>query len=370
LTIMLTAFLISVGVMCAITTVLAVLMIVADATIADYGEVRITVNDSREITVEGGRPLLSTLKDEQIFIPSACGGRGSCGLCKLKIIDGAGDPLPTELPWLSPDEQQQKVRLSCQIKVKSDLRIEIPEELFNVRQYESEVTSIRDLTHDIKEVRLKLLSPAEIDFRPGQFIQFEVPAYELTAEPVYRAYSISSDPELQDEVEMEIRYVPNGICTTYVHRHLQVGDKVTINGPYGDFYLRDTDRRIIFVAGGSGMAPIKAMLHQMRHENNARPALYFFGARAVRDLFLLEEMKEFERQLPNFKFIPALSEPDTSDEWTGERGLITGALDRHLQTGDNTEAYLCGSPLMIDACIEVLKKKGMPEDLIYYDKFA
>jgi len=367
---MLTAFLISVGVMCAITAVLAVLMIVADATIANYGEVKIAVNDSREITVEGGRPLLSTLKDEQIFIPSACGGRGSCGLCKLKITEGAGEPLPTELPWLSPDEQRQKVRLSCQIKVKNNLRIEIPEELFNVKQYEAEVTAIRDLTYDIKEVRLKLLAPGEISYRAGQFIQFEVPAYELTSEPVYRAYSMSSDPARNGEIEMEIRYVPNGICTTYVHRHLKEGDKAIVNGPYGDFYLRETDRRIVFVAGGSGMAPIKSILHQMVNENNARSARYFFGARAARDLFLLDKMKEFEQQLPDFEFIPALSEPDPGDDWSGERGLITEVVARRVEGAADTEAYLCGSPLMIDACIEVLKEKGMPEELIYYDKFA
>jgi len=367
---MLTAFLISVGVMCAITTVLAVLMILADATIANYGDVRITINDSKQITVEGGRHLLATLKDEQIFIPSACGGRGSCGLCKLKILEGAGDPLPTELPWLAPDEQRRKVRLSCQVKVKNPLRIEIPEELFNVKQYEAEVTAIRDLTYDIKEVRLKLLSPAAISFRAGQFVQFEVPPYELSNEPVYRAYSISSDPGKEDEIEMEIRYVPNGICTTYVHRHLKTGDKAVVNGPYGDFYLRDTNRGIVFVAGGSGMAPIKSILHQMLNEGNRRTARYFFGARAVKDLFLLDEMKDFQSKLPDFQFIPALSEPGPGDDWSGEQGLITDVVDRCLETVDNTEAYLCGSPLMIDACIEVLKNKGMPGELIYYDKFA
>ena len=367
---MLTAFLISVGVMCAITTVLAILMLVADATIANYGEVSISINDARDVTVEGGRPLLSTLRDEQIFIPSACGGRGSCGLCKLKILEGAGDALPTELPWLSPEEQQHKIRLSCQIKVKNALRIEIPEELFNVKQYEAKVVSIRNLTYDIKEVRLKLPPPAEINFKAGQFVQFEVPPYALTSEPVYRAYSLSSDARLKDEIEMEIRYVPNGICTTYVHRHLKVGDKATVNGPYGDFYLRETDRDLILVAGGSGMAPIKSILHQMQHENNARRTRYFFGARAVRDLFLLEEMKAFEQQLPDFAFIPALSAPDPEDHWSGERGMITEVVDSHVETTDNTEAYLCGSPLMIDACIEVLKKKGMAEELIYYDKFA
>ena len=214
---MLGAFFIAVGTMCAITSLLAVVMVIADATIANYGEVTVTINDEQELTVEGGRSLLSTLKDEEVFIPSACGGRGSCGLCKLKVLEGVGDPLPTETPWLSPEELSDRVRLSCQIKVKSDMRIEVPEELFNVKQYQAEVSSLRDLTHDIKEVRLKLHDPTEIDFRAGQFIQFEVPAYALTDEPVYRAYSMASSPAAPGELELEVRYVPNGICTTYVH---------------------------------------------------------------------------------------------------------------------------------------------------------
>ena len=197
-----------------------------------------------------------------------------------------------------------------------------------------------------------------------------MPPYELTTETIYRAYSIASDPQKNDEIELEIRYVPNGICTTYIHKFLKVGDKLVINGPYGDFYLRDTSRDIIFIAGGSGMAPIKSILHQMRNENNQRRAIYFFGARSRRDLFLLDFMNEIQRVLPNFKFIPALSSPDQSDEWDGERGLITEVVDRKLQKLENTEAYLCGNPLMIDACIKVLQSKGMDQKSIFYDKFT
>ena len=367
---MITLFLISVGVVCGITTALAVLMVVADATIASYGECRITINDEKEITVDGGRSLLSTLKDEQVFIPSACGGRGSCGLCKLRITEGAGDPLPTEQPWLSPDEVKDHVRLSCQVKVKGDLRIWVPEELFNVRQYTTEVIAIRDLTHDIKELRLKLLEPATMKYQAGQFIQIEVPEFELTDEPVYRAYSMSSDPACPNEIELEIRYVPNGICTTYVHQHLNVGDRLTVNGPYGDFHLRDTERDIICIAGGSGMAPIKSILHHMVNTNNARRTMYFFGARSARDLFLVDEMKGLEKRLPHFEFIPALSDPRPEDRWDGETGLITEVVDRRVGDLSHAEAYLCGSPLMIDACIEVLRRKGLAEDRIHYDKFA
>lgn len=363
-------FIIGVGVVCGLTTFLAVLVIIADATIGNYGEARITINKKRELTVEGGKPLLGLLKDGQIFIPSACGGRGSCGLCKCKVLKGAGDFLPTELPWLSEEEKKQNIRLACQVKVKKDFEIEIPEHLFNVKQYKTKVVSLRDLTHDIKEVTLKLLDPDRIDFTAGQFIQFEVPEYELCEEPVYRAYSISSSPSDTGKVELEIRLVPNGICTTYVHKYLKVGDAVTINGPYGEFHLRDTDADIIFIAGGSGMAPIKAILLNMAEKGNARKAAYFFGARSKRDLFLVEEMRKIEETLPKFRFMPALSEPAPEDNWNGETGLITAVVDRHLKSGDNVEGYLCGSPGMIDACIKVLKQKGIPEEKIYYDKFA
>lgn len=363
-------YIIGVGVACGITTILAVLVVVADSTIANYGEVKITINGEKQLTVEGGKPLLGTLKEEKIFIPSACGGRGSCGLCKCKVLKGAGGYLPTELPWISEEEKKQGIRLSCQLKVKTDFEIEIPEELFNVKQYETEVTSLRDLTHDIREVTLKLLDPPEISYRAGQFIQFEVPEYELSDEPVYRAYSMSSCPSDPTRIELEIRLVPNGICTTYVHKYLKVGDRVIINGPYGEFFLRDTDADIIFIAGGSGMAPIKSMLLKMAEENNPRKAMYFFGARSRRDLFLVEEMKALEEKLPDFTFIPALSQPKPEDHWEGESGLITDIVERRVESGENKEAYLCGSPGMIDACVKVLKKMGVPEEKIYYDKFA
>jgi Na+-transporting NADH:ubiquinone oxidoreductase subunit F len=291
-------------------------------------------------------------------------------MCKVKVTSEVGDYLPTELPWISDEEKAENIRLSCQLKAKTDIAIEIPEELFNVKEFLTEVTDITDLTYDIKQVTLKLIEPTDIEFPAGKYIQFQVPEYELSSESVYRAYSMSSQPSRRNEVELEIRYVPNGICTTYIFEHLKVGERVTINGPYGDFRLSDTGARAVFIAGGSGMAPIKSILYDMLERGDNRDALYFFGARAVRDLFLVDEMKELEKKLPNFKFIPALSEPLPEDNWKGETGLITDVLDRHIDTGDNTEAYLCGSPGMIDAAVSVLKKKGIPEEKVYYDKFA
>ncbi len=363
---------ISVGAIAAVSTILAVIMVIADATVANYGEVTITINEDMEkaVTVKGGRPLLSTLMGEEIFIPSACGGRGSCGLCKVTITEGAGQLLPTELPWLDEEERKNNVRLSCQVKVKEDMKIYIPEELFNVRQYTTRVERIRDLTYDIKEVTLNLLDPKAIEINAGQFVQFQVPEYELTDEPVYRAYSVASNPADKSKIELEIRLVPNGICTTYVHNYLKEGDEVIINGPYGEFFLRDTRRDVVCIAGGSGMAPIKSILLDMAEKGINRTTRYFFGARTTKDLFLVEELRELEEKLPDFVFIPALSNPEEDAHWEGETGLITDVVARHMTSGNNVEAYLCGSPGMIDACTKVLTGKGVPEELIYYDKFA
>jgi Na+-transporting NADH:ubiquinone oxidoreductase subunit F len=368
---LLTNLLIGVGAASALAGVLAVMLVIAEATIGDYGECKVTINGgTRELSVSGGRPLLATLMSEGIFIPSACGGRGSCGLCKLVVDEGAGEYNPTELPWIPEEERSRSVRLSCQIKVKRDMAIRIPEELFSIREFRTRVSSVRDLTYDIKEVTLTLVDPPQIDVAAGKYVQFVVPAYDLSVDPVYRAYSVSSQPSRKTEVELEMRLVPNGICTTYVFSKLKVGDAVTINGPFGDFYLRDSEREIIFVAGGSGMAPIKAMLYDMAEKGIDRKATYFFGAKAVRDLFLVDEMRELERRLPRFRFVPALSDPLPEDKWDGETGLITEVLARHYDKLDRHEAYLCGSPGMIDASIRVFRSKGLPEEMIFYDKFS
>ncbi len=367
---MIVEFFITVGIICGIAVFLAGLMVIAERTIGNYGEVKMTINDDKELQIEGGKTLLNSLMEEEIFIPSACGGRGSCGFCKVKVKEGAGEILPTELPWLSEEEKKEGVRLSCQCKVKKDIKLEIDEELFNVKQYLAEVGSIKDLTHDIKEVTFKL--PGEINFKAGQFIQFEVPEYDLCEEGVFRAYSISSQPSRKNEVELEIRYVPNGICTTYVHKHLKEGEKIKINGPYGDFFLQDTESDIICIAGGSGMAPIKSILHDMKEKGNQRKVTYFFGARGTRDIFLVEELKQLEKEMPNFTFVPALSGATPEENWTGETGLITDVVDRYIKgkVSEGTEAYLCGSPGMIDACVAVLTANGVKEEKVYYDKFA
>jgi len=362
---------VSMGVIGGIGAILAVVLELADRYIANYGECAIDINDgTRTLTVEGGGNLLGALVAEGIFIPSACGGRGSCGYCKVKIAAGGGPVLPTETSWLTPQEQKSNMRLSCQVKIREDLKIHIPPELFLIKEYRGRVTRITTLTHDIKEVRIKLIEPAAIEFQTGQYLQLTVPEYGDVEESVYRAYSLSSPSFEKDEVEFIIRYVPEGICTTWVHRFLKEGDEVTVNGPHGDFFLRDSDKPVIMIAGGSGLAPFKGMLRDLAAQHSTRQVTFFFGAVSQRDLYHRELMAELEKELPNFKFVPALSKPAEEDRWQGETGLITDVVGRLGENIPGSQAYLCGSPGMIDACIAVLTKNGMPSSEIFYDKFS
>ena len=364
-------FLISVGSLVAICGFLAVLLVIADRYLNDYGICKLIINKgSREEDVEGGDTLLGSLNSAGIFIPSACGGQGSCGLCKLKVHEGAPPVLPTEEPHLSKEEEADHVRLCCQLKVHEDMELEIPEELFNIREYEGKVESLKDLNHDIKLLRIALPEDSPIEMTPGQYVQLETPVYKKTPEPVYRAYSISSDPADKTHVELVIRYVPDGICTTYVFEHMKEGAPVKFNGPYGDFRLTESDKDMVFIAGGSGMAPFLSILAQMKNENIQRKVTYFFGARAIRDLICLDEMKAFEEALPNFKFVPCLSQPMDEDNWDGETGLVTEVAQKHFPDTSAMEGYLCGSPGMCDACVTALTENGMPEETIFFDKFA
>lgn len=351
------------------SSIFAILLTIADRTIGDYGQVTLTINEDKQFTVDGGSSLLSTLIDEKIFIPSACGGKGTCGYCKVQIHEGAGPVLATELPFLSEEELKRDVRLSCQCKVKQDINIEIPEELFNVKEYSAVVISITDLTEIIKLIRFKLAEGENIKFKPGQYVQLKAPIYEGSDEEVYRAYSIASSPTHTDYIDLIIGYVPRGIATTYVHRHLEVGDQVDINGPYGEFYYRENDKEMIMVATGTGVAPILSLLNYIKENNIERKATFYFGAKTPKDLFMLDYFKELEDTLYNFKFIPTLSRVTDEHDWDGERGRVNNALDKLLENGENKEAYLCGNEAMIDSVVKSLTTKGIPEELIYYDKF-
>lgn len=353
---------------------LATLLVFAEQIITNYGDVEIDINKgAKKFTVKGGGSLLQTLTAQKIFIPSACGGRGTCAYCKVKVFEGAGQLLPTEEPYMDEKERAEGFRLSCQVKVRSDVKIEIPEELFQIREYTTVCEKIIDCTYDIKQFNLKLVEPSEIRYTPGQYIQLLTPPYAGNTEEVYRAYSISSDPADKARIELIVRKVPGGICTTYLFDHLKEAEAVRINGPYGKFYLRDTTVPIIFIAGGSGIAPIKCILHHMRNTNNRRKAVFFFGVRVTKDLFLVDKMTQFEKDLADFTFVPIVSQPEQGSGWTGATGRVTDVAAEYLKKmGDvsDCEGYLCGSPGMIDSAVQVLISLGIPAEKHYYDKFA
>ncbi len=371
-----TAFLVAPLVIAGMSAGLAALISITDRYVNDYGDVVIDINQgSKKLDVKGGANMLVTLAESGIYIPSACGGRGSCGECKVKVNSDVGPHLPTELPYLDEKQMEQNIRLSCQIKLKADVGIEVPEYLFNIKKYSGTVESIRDLTHDIKEVYVNL-GDEEVSFRAGQYGQFEVPPYDKIKERTQRAYSMSSKPSDKNHLEFLIRLVPGGIVTTYVHERLKEGEKINIVGPFGDFYVRDTEATMICVAGGSGMAPFKSIFYQGVENGlfEKRDIWYFFGARTEKDMFYLDELRELDSKYERFHFVPALSEPEPGTDWQGATGLITEVLDNYLKEKISTETpkegYLCGSPGMLDACMSVMRDNDMAEEAIYFDKFA
>jgi Na+-transporting NADH:ubiquinone oxidoreductase subunit F len=359
-----------------IAAFLAMLISVVDKIVNNYGECVIDINQGkRKLTVDGGANLLVTLAGQDIFIPSACGGRGSCGECKVKVLSDVGPILPTEVPYLSKEEQNDGVRLSCQVKVKGDIDLAVPDELFSVRRFKGVVERIRDVTHDIKEVYIRLDNPSAIEFTAGQYCQLEVPPYDKIREPTQRAYSMSSVPSDSNHTEFLVRLVPGGIVTTYVHTRMAEGEKVNLVGPFGQFGVRDTNADMICVAGGSGMAPFKSIFYDMIEKGKTdRNVWYFFGARTKKDLFYIDELEDIASKWDKFRFIYALSEPLPEDNWEGETGLITEVLDKYfkekMDQDTPKEGYLCGSPGMLDACIRVMQDNGMQEEKIYFDKFA
>jgi len=364
-----TVILTQVVVISGISGILALLLSIANRTIGDYGEMQLVINDEKEYTVDGGDTLLSTLVSEEIFIPSACGGKGSCGYCKVHVTEGGGQFLPTEAGYVTPDEQADGVRLSCQLKVKENIKIDIPEELFNVKQYDYLVTKLDNVTPKIRHLRLELPKEKEINFKPGQYIQILTPTYKDSDEEVYRAYSIASAPSDNHAVELFIGYIPEGICTTYIHQYLTLNDKLTVVGPFGDFYYHQNDREMIMVGVGTGMAPIMSILKFMHEEKIDRKVTFFFGARSGEDLYMMDVLKQMEKAMPNFELKCCLSRPKEEDAWTEDVGRVTDLIDTYVTEGENKEAYLCGSPKVIDAVVEKLFAKGLPEEHIYYDKF-
>ncbi len=362
---------ISILIISSIGALFALLLELADTFIANYGECHISVNREKDLVVQGGNPLLFSLMQEGIFIPSACGGKGTCAYCKVKVLEGGGPILPTETPYLSEDEQKANVRLSCQVKVRNDLVIEIPEELFGIKEFRVRVDRIVDLTPYIKGITFGVLSPEEgIIYKPGQYVQLEVPKYKLSKEPEYRAFSMSSVPEDPHSIELYIGLVNKGIVSTYVHEYLRESEQLVMRGPFGDFFYRESDRDILLIATGTGLAPIMSILRTIRSAQIQRKITLFFGCRRQEDLYCVEELKELEQQLSDFTFIPTLSREAEDSPWKGKRGRVTDLIEDLVPEKADYDVYICGNPEMVDSSTELLRAKGIPEDQIYFDKFS
>ena len=360
--------LMAVGVTTGVFITLSVLLLVAEKNLANYGTCLVSINEgSAEFKVQGGGTLLSVLYNNKIFIPSACGGKGSCGYCKVRVLSGGGPVLPTETPFMTRGEIRSNVRLACQVKVKENLDIRIPEDLLNVKEYRSRVSEVVDLTYDMREVTLELVDPQEITQRAGQYVQIQALGPDG---PVYRAYSIASPPSMKNHVRLVVRIVPGGIASTYIHG-LRVGDEVSFTGPYGEFQLNDNPQvPVVCVGGGAGMAPMTNIIRTIFERWPDRKCELYFGCRSTKDVFYLNEFKTYEKDHPNFHVHYALSDPlEAEEKWDGDSGFIHLSLDKRFREEGKRQAFLCGPPPMIDAVIEVLHNKGLQDQDIFYDKF-
>ncbi len=404
-------FFISLTVFTGVVIFIVGLILLLEAMVVQKGDRTIIINDDEEksLTVAGGGTLLSTLVGNNILLPSACGGGGTCGMCRCKVETGGGDILPTELAHLSRTEQKENVRLACQLKVKNDLRIHIPEEIFHIRKYNATVVSNENVASFIKELVLKLDEGEHIEFKSGAYIQIDIPEYETafkdfniaeayrsvwdqfglwkhhikTEEPVFRAYSMANTPG-EELLRFTIRIappppgageeVPPGIGSSYVF-HLKRGDRVVLSGPYGDFFIKETDREMCFIGGGAGMAPMRShIFHALDTLNTSRKVTFWYGARSLKEMFYDDEFKALSKRHENFDYHVALSEPQPEDQWTGMTGFIHQCLFEHYLKDhpDPTEIeyYLCGPPPMIDAVCAMLDDLGVAPDMIAFDKFG
>ncbi len=402
-------YLISLLIFSGVIIILVFVLLFVEAKVTTQGSHTITINDSKDdaLTVSGNPTLLSALSQNEIFLPSACGGSGSCAMCKCKVVDGGGAILPTELAHLSRKEKLENIRLSCQLKVKEDMAIQVPESIFGIKKVPATVVSNDNVSTFIKEL---VLEPAEpIEFEAGSYIQIDVPEYELTfkdfhidskyvsewkkynlfdlaakgIKPGFRAYSMANAPHEKDIIKLNIRIatpppgtegIPPGFGSSFVFG-LKPGDNVTISGPYGDFMARDTQREMCFVGGGAGMAPLRShILHQLEGINSGRKISFWYGARSVKEMFYHEEFTDLAKRYDNFTYHVGLSSPEKEDHWNGLTGFIhTHLIDSYLNDHEDPteiEYYLCGPPPMIDAVIESLYELGVEDDMIFYDKFS
>ncbi|MGY8802776.1 MAG: NADH:ubiquinone reductase (Na(+)-transporting) subunit F [bacterium] len=396
-------------------TVLIVLLVgvlvFAKAKLVASGEVKIMINGdpANTITTSAGSTLLNTLSDQKIFIPSACGGKGSCGVCTVNVIEGGGAMLPTETSHISRGEAREGCRLSCQVKVKEDMKIEIPAEVFSVRKWECTVRSNHNVATFIKELILELPAGESVPFRAGGYIQIEAPPhvvnykdYDIEEEyrgdwdqfdqwryvsevpdAVTRAYSMANYPEEAGIIMLNVRIasppprtpdVPPGIMSSWMF-NLKPGDKATISGPFGDFFAKPSENEMIFVGGGAGMAPMRShIFDQFRRLSTDRKVTFWYGARSYREAFYVDHFDKIAKENPNFEWHLALSEPQPEDNWTGLTGFIHQVLlDNYLKDHDSPEDceyYICGPPMMNNAMIQMLTDLGVENENIMFDDFG
>ena len=390
---------------------LTALLLVVKAKLLPGGEVTIAINGDpdKSLTLSPGGTLLSTLAGAGIFIPSACGGKGTCGVCVCKVNSGGGALLPTEVSHISPKEAREGMRLSCQVKVKEDMEIELPADVFDVRKWQCKVRSNHNVATFIKELILELPPGEEVPFRAGGYIQIECPPHELAYksydiegeyrpdwdkldiwryrskvdEEVVRAYSMANYPEEKDIIMLNVRIatpppghdeLPAGQMSSWIFG-LKPGDDVTISGPFGEFYARENDAEMCFIGGGAGMAPMRShIFDQFRRIHTDRKVTFWYGARSMREAFYVEDFDTIDKENENFEWHLALSEPLDEDRWTGHAGFIHQVLyDNYLKdhpAPEEIEYYLCGPPMMIAACKKMLDELGVEPESILFDDFG
>lgn len=392
--------------------VLVLLLMFCETKLVRKGKVKLLINgdEQKSPMVDVGSNLLKALANEKVFLASACGGKGSCAMCKCQVLEGGGDPLPSEMTHLTRTEAKEHWRLACQVKVRQPMKIKVPDEVFAIKKWTCTVRSNRNVATFIKELVMDLPPGEVIDFQSGGYIQIDVPAYQnlkfkdfaiepeyrpdwdkfklwdLVAnnpEPIFRAYSMANHPAEGNMVMLNIRIatppprttgIPPGICSSYVFG-LKPGDKVTISGPYGEFHIKDTKREMVYIGGGAGMAPLRSHIFHLFHTlKTDRKVTYWYGARSKREMFYTEDFEAIEKRFPNFKYHVALSEPMPEDNWTGFKGFIHQVVfENYLKNHPNVdeiEFYLCGPPMMNTAVQKMLADLGVEPDMIAFDDFG
>ncbi len=398
-----------------IILLLTAILLYAKKKLTPSGEVSININDGeRELISEPSTTLLSAFGENKIFLPSACGGKGSCGMCTCQVLEGGGSILPTETGFFTRKQQTQNYRLACQVKVKENLKVKIPAEVLGIKKWECEVVSNHNVATFIKEFVVKLPEGENLNFRSGGYIQIDVPAIDVdfkdmdieeeyredwkkfkmfdlkmhNPSPTYRAYSMANHPAEGNIVMLNIRIatppfdrakggfadVNPGICSSYVFSR-KPGDKVTVSGPFGEFFIKDTENEMMFIGGGAGMAPMRSHLfHLFRTVKSGRKVTFWYGARSRKEIFYQKDFEDIERNFPNFKFSIALSEPLPDDKWEGPVGFIHQVIhDNYLsqhEEPEDIEYYLCGPPMMNAAVNKMLYDLGVPDEMIAFDDFG